>query len=290
MLKIGDFFNGVKRVMMPWRKHRVSFGLRQYWHIKSGEKILLVAHIDTVLRPTKPRFKKKRIKARGLDDRLGVYMAMSILSEMSDVVDVLITDDEEIGQSTASMVPTEDLAGYNCIIELDRAGTDFVHYDLADDDLIDAYTEFADEGFGFGSDIGHLKSPSCGCINVGIGYYKQHAKDSYAKTEDFVKAYHDVKKFIGKYQDVHFKAHIPAPMPKYSGKYNNYGSSANYYNRYYNDIYKDDYYYGTKKLEKKEEKIPYCEECGTELFFLDEIEQGFCTICEVKRQNKREQV
>jgi len=291
MLDISKFFNGIKRVMAPWREHKVVVGGRQYWHIKNGGKVLLVAHIDTVLQPTKPKFKKKRIKARGLDDRLGVYMAMTIQAEMPDIVDVLITDDEEIGKSTADMVPTKDLEGYNVIIELDRGGSDFVHYDLAGDDLIDAYLEFADEGYGWSSDIAHLNSPPCGCINVGIGYYKQHAKDSYAKTEEFIKAYHDVSEFIEKYQDVHFDPHVPAPIVYTKSFPQNYGHSANYYNEYYNDTYGqdqwDDDYYGTKKADPV---IPYCKECSAELFFEDEIEEGLCAICEVKKQARREQV
>ena len=95
-MDIKSFFLDEEQTMAPWKEHKVTIRDRRYWHIKSGGKILLIAHIDTVLKPTMPKIKKKRIKAKGLDDRLGVYMAMNILTAIPEIVDVLITDDEEI--------------------------------------------------------------------------------------------------------------------------------------------------------------------------------------------------
>jgi len=275
-MNIYQFFLDIDTTMEPWAEHEVRINERRYWHIKSGGKILLVAHVDTVLKPVKPRIKKKRIKGRGLDDRLGIYMAMTILEEHPEIVDVLITDDEEIGMSTASLVPTEDLANYNCIIELDRGGDDFVHYGLAGPDLVYAYEEYADKGFGMASDIMHLNKPNCGCINVGIGYYKAHAKNSYCKTEEFIQSYHNVMDFIEKYQDVHFEACVPPKRYSYAK------------NKYFTEYYESYEDWETMDKEDGMPKIERCDDCDIELLFEDEIESGLCNLCECKKSIRKQ--
>jgi len=246
-MDVRQFFKPAMEVMAEYMEHLVTDGKQVAWHIKRGGKVLLVAHIDTVHEPKIHKITKKTIIAQGLDDRLGVFMAMALMNARDDV-DVLITDDEEVGKSSAALIPTEDL-NYNCIIGLDRGGMDFVDYDLADDDLIDAYSEFAEFGYGSFSDICFLNDPPCGCINVGIGYQKAHSKDSYAKIADIKQSYKNVCKFLDKHVDTHFEKH----------------------SRHY-DFY-DDYVYEWEEDDAK------CEFCEKPLTFEEELEKGLCLAC-----------
>jgi hypothetical protein len=315
MDNITEFFYGYKRVMEPWREHMVCKKNQKYWHIKNeGAKVLLVAHVDTVLQTTKPVITTKTVVARGLDDRLGVFMCMSLLEERDDV-DVLITDDEEVGMSSAEHVPTKDLEKYNCIIELDRGGSDFVHYGLADDDLIGAYSKYSKVGYGLASDICYLDRPSCGCINVGIGYYLPHAKGSYAVIDEYIAAYSNVSDFISKYKDTHFKPHT---KPVYSYDYSQYykssfpkssnkrrkmrdwGIESSYsyksmdylnedeWSNYYDELEMKEVQRNAQKeyIENMGNEIATtslnCEICGLGLIFESELEDCLCTRCAEK--------
>jgi len=188
------------------KKYKTTIDKKSYWHIRKGKKVLLVAHTDTVQYPFYRGYKDGIIYASGLDDRLGVFLGLTLLKERQDV-DVLLTDLEETADSTINLVPPEDLADYNCIIGLDRAGIDFVDYGLADDILIDAYSDYATIGVGSFSDICFINEPPCGCINVGIGYERAHSVNSYAILKDFIKSYKDLNSFLDNYANTKFKAH-----------------------------------------------------------------------------------
>jgi hypothetical protein len=297
------FFLSPEETMAPWKSSHVKRYDQNLWHIKNGGTVLLVAHIDTVLPPCKPRVKKKRIKAIGLDDRLGVYMAIKLMENLSGLVDVLITDDEEIGLSSAELMTKEELFKYNVIIGLDRRGTDFVSYGMADKDLINAYKEYADYGFGSFSDIAYLEdSASCGCINVGIGYYKAHEKDSYAKIAETRKAYSDVMNFIIKYKNVKFKKKVPAPVKKYKKSYGGWyghfnenayfaqkttvaGSSYDYSDSSYEteDFDVIDIWDTENQSYDRPEEIRRCLDCDAQLIFDDEFDMKLCTLCQAYR-------
>jgi len=200
------FWQDTDSVINP--KYKKIVDGHKYWHIVKGKKVLLVAHVDTVQVPKYRGTRNGVIYASGLDDRLGVFLAMNLLRERTDI-DVLLTDEEESANSTASLIPAENLAGYNCIIGLDRGGNDFVDYNLANDDLIEAYSRFAPLELGSFSDISFLIDPPCGCINIGIGYQYAHSKFSYAREKDILKAYNDVSLFLNQYQDVKFEKADP---------------------------------------------------------------------------------
>ena len=147
--------------------------------IDRNSKVLFVAHADTVL---KPEFKSLSIdglciKASGLDDRLGCMIAYELSEELQ--ADLLITDNEESCQSTAYY---HDCKSYNWIVEFDRCGEDYVTYGLNNKDFMKQLDKLWKHGMGSYSDICHLNSKKCR-FNLGIGYFKAHAEDSYCHVE-----------------------------------------------------------------------------------------------------------
>jgi len=313
--KMGHYFQSIEKTMKPFMNfiHEEPDGKfipRRYWHLKQGGTVCIMAHVDTVKTPTIPRHYNGTIWAKGLDDRLGVYLAMKLFGERDDV-DVIITDDEEIGQSTADMLTKEDLEQYNSILELDRDGNDFVHYGCAESDLINAYSIYAEEGLGSYSDIASItdEARQCGCINIGIGYKNAHGDDSYVKIDDLAKSWRNINTFIDIYHNVKFKK---ADKNEYDWDYS-YNSTKYGHNNYipgkkdaildlkYCDYCGHDFYshemadlgdgqfccedcFNTMtNLKEEGEEVSYqrCSECGLELMKYEEKE-GKCEYCAQK--------
>src|ERR1017187_7821411 len=94
-------------------------------------KVLGVAHLDTVrsdghFQAVKMSKKETIIYASELDDRMGVYIMLDLLPSIGVECDVLLTDGEEHGQTTATQFTTEK--EYNWIFSFDRRGDDVVMY------------------------------------------------------------------------------------------------------------------------------------------------------------------
>jgi len=161
--------------------------------IDNGGSVLLVAHLDTVQKPKIVEYKKDRIYARGLDDRLGAYIGYKLSTMLH--CDLLLCDNEESGRSTAQY---HDLnKRYNWICELDRAGDDVVTYDIDSRKFLDDLDDEWALGWGSFSDICSLDTDVC-CFNLGIGYEKAHSKDSYAVLSVMN---HQIKTFIKWYEE-----------------------------------------------------------------------------------------
>lgn len=223
------WFNHRKTLFSYFKKYQLGRNERRrlFWNNKS--KILLVSHIDTVQEPKINRITKKRIYAAGLDDRLGCALSYRIMRLIH--VDLLICDHEEFGASTAKY---HKLNNYNFIIELDRCGVDFVNYtNLANSKFVEDFSKFTGRELGFGSysDICSMNT-KIGRINVGIGYYKDHAIDSYAVKKEINQALNDVIGFIKKYGSIKYKT-----GPKVS--YDWQSSNGNTWQKYYgNEVVK----------------------------------------------------
>jgi hypothetical protein len=238
-MKINQFFNANKyQVMSNYAKYRrVVFG-RNIWHIHKkpvpSAPVCLMAHVDTVLPATMPTIRGDKILARGLDDRLGVYMALMLFENRNDV-DVIICDDEEIGRSTADLLTKRDLQSYNFIFELDRAGDDFVHYGCANDDLIGELSKYRKEGLGAFSDIDFIKDEArqCGCANIGIGYEKAHSEDSYAYIDKIISTIDFLNEFIDKNKTRKFERSNKDNFYRFSS-FGSYGSYS--YTSYDGDV------------------------------------------------------
>jgi len=153
----------------------------------NGADILAVGHIDTVdnHRSTQTEageeaHKKTMDLARyyqtgpQLDDRLGVWALLSVLPDFMNY-DVLLTDNEEIGQSTAAHFEPPNGKVYNWIFELDRRGDGCVLYQYGSKKW---NRELSKAGFridrGSFSDIGYLDHLGVQAANIGIGYDHEH--------------------------------------------------------------------------------------------------------------------
>jgi hypothetical protein len=144
--------------------------------------ILIVCHADTVIAPRfHHMFDNHVIVASGLDDRLGIMLAFHIVNTYDLKADILITDGEESCRSSAKY---HELKKYNWIVELDRAGTDYVDYGLCSQDFHEHIQKTCKIELGIGSfsDISFIKTNSS-CFNLGIGYYDPHDVYSYCIIE-----------------------------------------------------------------------------------------------------------
>ena len=136
---------------------------------------------------------KHEIVSGALDDRLGVSIIMDILPKiMPDFeYDILLTDDEETGNSTAADFCKDVLSNeYECfdnirdmyqfIFQFDRAGVDAVTYQFKNyraEDLLED-TGWV-HGRGSYTDICKLKRLGIWACNFGCGYHNQHTSSCY---------------------------------------------------------------------------------------------------------------
>ena len=143
--------------------------------------ILAVGHIDTVT-DFASKTSEDRIEAMNLakykqsgpqlDDRLGVWALLSVLPDYMNF-DLLLTDDEEHGMSTAGEFETDK--EYNWIFELDRRGEDVVLYQYGSKKWHKALdTAGFKRSRGSFSDIGYLDHLNVQAVNIGIGYHNEH--------------------------------------------------------------------------------------------------------------------
>ena len=187
---IFDDFNGYVLDADDDKKHRIF--------IDRESDVLFIAHLDTVIEPKFYYKTKKRIYATGLDDRLGCLLACELSQQLG--ADLLLTDHEESYESTAKY---HDCKNYNWIVEFDRYRDDVVVYDCGSKVFENAIGEYWNIGFGSFSDICLLDTKSC-CMNLGIGYYNAHGKDSYVTIKQFYRQVEKFKLFYEKYKDVAF--------------------------------------------------------------------------------------
>ena len=137
-----------------------------------------------------------------VDDRLGCALALGCTAW----ADILFTDCEEIGQSTAGFFQAP--RAYNWIIGFDRRGTDVVTYDYKDKDWLSALGGEFTVGNGSFSDIGYLENLATACVNMGVGYYNEHTVNAHWKPKDTEEQFARLYKFWSTYGDTAFN-HIP---------------------------------------------------------------------------------
>jgi len=288
---------------------------QKYGYIDRGpqSKILAVAHLDFV---SDGRFwfehtkvdNKNWIVCPVLDDRLGVYTILDFLPTLGVEVDVLFTEGEETGRSTAALFhPKKD---YNWVVEFDRKGTDVVTYEY---DWEDKLKPYFDIGIGSYSDISDLNQLGCMCMNVGIGYHNEHTKYSFMVVEEWASQMRKFAAFYALNKNTHFKYDWLDSKKSYRSKYSPYRSTV------YSD-WSDDRRFSSlsapkkKKSKKKEARIeaptvidwdkakaiPYpddlveneedyslykhCEYCGDVL----DIDNGFCYSCQAFQSSVKE--
>lgn len=178
---------------------------KRYKFIDNGGSVLAVAHVDVHPGIRNPKFfvRKGRnvVFSPALDDRLGVYILLDLLPELGIKVDVLLTDDEEIGRSTASMFTGEKQ--YNWMFQFDRRGTDVVMYQYDTPELRQLLEGFDFEvGFGSFSDICYLDHLGCAGFNFGTGYYNEHSMQCYANLRHLTDQLNRFERFFARMSEV----------------------------------------------------------------------------------------
>lgn len=174
----------------------------QLTYIDNGANILGVAHLDSL----QPKGKCWRYdKANGkvynpvVDDRLGVHILLDVLPRYGIKFDVLLTDGEEQGRSTAQYFES-GARPYNWMFQFDRMGTDVVMYEYYTRKLarkIEGQFKVKVD-YGLFSDICFLNQLGVKGFNWGCGYYDNHGPTAYFKPKQTNQM---IKKFVQFYRE-----------------------------------------------------------------------------------------
>lgn len=164
------------------RGNMTPCGAGQFYAFKDqNAPVLAVAHCDYVDCGSNHFLAHKgKVWSSRLDDRLGVYVILDVLPALGIDVDILLTDDEEKGQSTAQFFDPANHhnRAYNWIVQFDRRGMGAVCYDY---DAIEPYVQKCFKlDYGSFSDICWLEHLGVCGLNVGTAYYNEHTLGSYA--------------------------------------------------------------------------------------------------------------
>jgi hypothetical protein len=216
-------------------------------------KVLAVAHMDVhnVLGAQFRLVKDENttvILHPSLDDRLGIFAILYLFPQYGIATDILLTTDEECCVSTASEFVNDCKKDYNWIVELDRAGEDFVMYNYDDDKEIihDLKSVGFQLGLGSYSDICEMEELGVSAFNMGIGYHFQHTPQCCVILRELARQLRKLKNFYDEFKDKAY-AHVYDPATAYSrfgGIY--YPSSRDFYDD-------DDHLYGMGRDREGEE-------------------------------------
>lgn len=253
--------------------------------IDNGGSILAVAHLDCV-KYNKPKITDNHIITGTLDDRLGVWGILDALPNVTKVkYDILLTNDEEIGKSTAGNWTLPEGKDYNWMFSLDRRGLDVVTYMYDNKPWEDCLKESFKLGRGSVSDISYLERLKISGVNFGIGYHGEHSDACHANLSEVAQRIIDIGNFISKNSKTKFP-HVPRekvrsyPIQNHGdfwnqNRQNSLGRGTTVYDgdRRFDNKFDDDNYsdiYDTKSLD--------CYQCGsyTELWW------NFCVDCGAK--------
>jgi hypothetical protein len=163
-------------------------------------KILGVAHLDTVLALN--HFHKITIDGQDivfnaqLDDRLGVYTLLDVLPRLGIQFDLLLTEGEEMGRSTAAHFEADK--EYNWMFSFDRHGEDVVLYQYDTPSLRQVLQDSKFKiGIGSFSDIAFMEHLGIQGFNIGTGYEGEHDSMCYANMNILAR---QISRFVDFYQ------------------------------------------------------------------------------------------
>jgi hypothetical protein len=179
-----------------------------------GAEILGVAHTDYVVGDnhffTGVLNGHPTIFSSRLDDRMGVYLLGDLLPRIGMKYDLLFTDEEEHGKSSAKHFVAPEGRVYNWGFEFDRAGSDVVTYRYKAKAWLDVLAKYFKVGIGSYSDINDLPQLGCQCVNIGCGYEWAHHLLSYALSTTTIR---QVKAFRA-FWKAEAKTHYPYKEPE----------------------------------------------------------------------------
>lgn len=204
MLFTNDWINRLRhRIIQPTKSAMAELGREgaevvktpnklSYAYLNRGASVLAVAHLDCVDHGSKHfHCQNGMVWSSRLDDRLGYFIVRDVLPALKIKVDLLLTDGEESGKSTAKHFKLPEGKKYNWIVQFDRRGDDCVVYCY--DVMREPLKKYFDVGYGSYTDIRELDELGCGAFNVGCGYHQEHTLGSYAilsETEKNIVAFH----------------------------------------------------------------------------------------------------
>lgn len=255
----------------------------RFIYIDNGADILAVAHLDTV-QDTDHFYhlpKLDRIYNAQLDDRLGAYVILDLLPAMGIKLDVLFTEGEEEGKSTAAYFEPPEDKKYKWIVEFDRKGDDVVMYDYMDrasDDLLRkvGYPQGAYRG-SF-TDICKLYDMKVKGFNWGVGYHDNHSRYGYLEVEELVEQMQKFHMFYGLYKDTHLP-HEKKVVSYTPPKVNHYRGGAYSYLSY-GAMYDEDGAYIYTGADEPKKYTPSWEHDQCMLCMTDDCDgEEMCTWC-----------
>lgn len=183
------------------------------WFKDNGASVLAVAHVDSCHPFTHFSLAKMKsdtwIFCPTLDDRLGVYIMLDWLEKAKIKVDILLTDNEEKGNSTARNFNFPHRRQYNWMFMFDRSGTDVATYQYGDTITKAALAKHGyTQSYGAYSCIVELDDLNCKGFNFGTGYYNPHSNGpkefTYASRVQLIESLHKFSRFFGEYRNTHF--------------------------------------------------------------------------------------
>jgi hypothetical protein len=279
-----DVVSNINQNKVKYGKLKVQTNSGGYWNKKKKKWI----------RSGQPEYKKfEGVNSGALDDRLGVYTLLYYLPKMYPDMqyDILLTTDEELGASTASMF--ERPYDYNWVFEFDRNGTDVVMYEYHNEENEKLLESFGFEvGMGSFTDICELPNPSCSAFNFGVGYYRQHTNSCYMVYEDWQHMVHKFAQFYYAMATTHIE---------YNPTYTKYAWKQDDWDRLYGAYGYDTYgwydkgYVAAKPKKKKPQPddldivrgVDYddCIVCGKRFYHYHDIDyiahnDGVCEACD----------
>lgn len=193
----------------------------RYIYIDNDAPILAVAHLDTFV-DTRNKFNFNQysrngmdiVKCPALDDRLGVYIITHLLPKVlgEGWADILLTEGEESGKSTAQVFDPPEGKEWNWIVEFDRKGSnlpmtktatsgtgDVVLYAYSDTNTIDLLKKYGIAvGHGSLSDITYMQDLGVKAFNFAVGYREYHSTSAYFLPQEME---HVLRKFVDFYNE-----------------------------------------------------------------------------------------
>ena len=255
-----------------------------YIYIDNGSDILAIAHLDTVKQERHFHHltlgdNQEYIFSPALDDRLGVYIILDILPLLGIKVDVLLTDNEERGQSNAYHFKTKK--NYKWLFQFDRAGVDdiamYSYLSKKYEDIFSKYGLHAVSGsYTDICDMTHLQRIG---FNFSVGYNMRecHSLFSHAKIRDILSC---VGSFTRFYDDNKNKRHIYKERKIKAQKWQSSGSGSFGSGYDYNKALLSGY----NKDNKEPEYIALCAYCDAPIYNKKSLHltpdgETICTYC-----------
>ncbi len=243
---------------------------------------------------------KKSPSGIGGDDKVGVYIALSMIKNLDNIKSCFFKD-EEIGCLGSGCCDMEFFDDVRYVLQCDRKGnSDFVNKISSNtlqtkefmEDITDIITEhsykFHDGGT---TDVGKLytRGLKVCSANMSCGYYNPHSDEEVVCISDVFNCEEMVFKLltqiVNKYE---VPVYVPYTPPAYN--YNNYNNN-NYNNRSVMNKQWDDEFdeYGYAKADKlkNESKQKECWSCNTTFAKEDLNEFGLCTDCNEHHLGKK---